>query len=153
MDYIIQSNLVTGALTLIASLSSVTLKDYLDNKKARRNKTRQKALEAYSLVSRLTDSLIPIRLKCLSLLDGQFNNYECDYNTLDILHQIELIVIGWANKVEAEYGLVSTETQSVYKNFLNILSKKEKITMKELNLEKLATNANELKIKLKRFYL
>ncbi|HAU0838382.1 TPA: hypothetical protein ACT9A3_000095 [Legionella pneumophila] len=154
MDYLILSNIVTGTATLIASLSSVTLKDYLDNKKAKRKEVRQKAIEAYSLVSRLTDSLVPIRVKCLGFLNGgQFNNYECDYNTLDILHQIELIVIGWTNKVEAEYELVSTETLRVYKNFLNILSKKEKITMDDLCLDQLSTNAKELKVKLKKFYL
>jgi hypothetical protein len=59
MNNLILSNLVIGVLTLTASLSSVFVKDYLDNKKLKKKEHKQKLL-GVSLVSRLTDSLVAV---------------------------------------------------------------------------------------------
>lgn len=92
------NNFFTGFFTLTAALSSIWLKDYLDNKKIYKSTTKQKATESYILANRVMRSLSSSQLICANLLKDKNYNYldmldKFPNTSLEELEKLELLIV------------------------------------------------------------
>jgi len=128
MNIIIISNLLVGSFTLVSALGGVWLKGYLGNKKRSISATRQKALEAYALSSRLTHSLAIKVIICKNILkDKNYSYGELEKNnpdlSLELLDTLGLLIIDEFVYLKPEYDkiqrLVVTHARYLIKIILN----------------------------------
>lgn len=93
------NNFFTGLFTLLAALSSIALKDYLDRKNVIKLTKKQKAVEVYALVGKLQYSLSLLRVICSNLIIDKNYPYTSIYNSdeyhtcMSILEKIELHIV------------------------------------------------------------
>lgn len=92
------NNFFTWFFTLLTALSTICLKDYLDNKKSNKLTIKQKAVAAYILIDSLRDCLIPKMVICKNLLEDPFfdwvtTNNQYPDNASDNLMKLEVLII------------------------------------------------------------
>jgi hypothetical protein len=115
--YNVISNFIVGFFTLLAALSTVWLKDYLENRKLFKSTIKQKAIEAYALTNRVMYSLTMKQTICNYLMsDKEFSlvehmktypDTEIEVSS-ELLGELEILIIEHFYDLEPQFQDVNT---------------------------------------------
>lgn len=135
------SSIITGLFTLGGTLGGAWLNDHMANKKSTKLTVKQKALEAYTLTERLTNSLNAKQVLCTFMLkDDKFNYTEYYKNYPDTmsddLAKLELLIV--ENFSDLDKALLDfqeiliNQAQFLFKIIINKTNDKAFVTIGEL---------------------
>lgn len=136
------SSFWTGFFTSTAAFGGIWLKDYLDRKKTNIQTTREKAIEAYTLVNKLLHTHNIRYIMCSNLIkDSSYNWIEIIKNFPDTifsdLERLEILIIENFYTLSDSYNNLSLDILKEYSFLSGILTgKNNNFTNEELEKRK-----------------
>lgn len=135
------TSIISSALVGVFTLAGVWLKDHLDNKNFSRVTIRQKAMEAYSLLTSLNQALNNRTVYCKSLIEGgqiSYSEFSKSYpdTSFDILERLELLIIENFSDLEPEFDeankIVTNHSIFLLRSICNLSNGRAEIDNAEL---------------------